>query len=78
MSHNTANCKRYGKDGSLKKGFKKPDGQANPKGNQNFATILKEGFAEVTKMLKDKRPRKNAQSKIVILIDSLGWVVPGN
>ena len=54
MSHNTADCKKYGKDGSLKKGFKKPEGQGNPKGNQ-FATILKEGFAEMTKLLKDQK-----------------------
>ena len=54
MSHNTADCKKYGKDGSLKKGFKKPEGQGNPKGNQ-FATILKEGLAEVTKLLKDQK-----------------------
>ena len=60
MSHNTADCKKYSKDGSLKKGFKKPNGQGNPKGNQNFATILKEGFAEMTKMLKDKKPSKKS------------------
>ena len=59
MTHNTADCKRYGKDGSKKKGFKKKsNGQADPKGNQNFATILKEGFAEMTKMLKDKKTTK--------------------
>ena len=50
MSHNTADCKRYSKDGSLKKGFKKPEGQ----GNQSFVTIMKE-VAEVKKMLKDKK-----------------------
>ena len=55
MSHNTADCKKYSKDGSLKKGFKKPNSQADPKGNQNFATILKEGFVEMTKILKDKK-----------------------
>ena len=58
MSHNTANCKKYGKDGSLKKGFKKPNGQLYPKGSKNFATILKDGFAEMTKILKDKKPSK--------------------
>ena len=59
MTHNTADCKRYCKYGSKKKGFKKKsNGQADPKGNQNFATILKEGFAEMTKMLKDKKPKK--------------------
>ena len=62
MSHNTADCKKYSKDGSLKKGFKKPDGPGKSKDFQNFATIIKEGVkegvAEATKILKDKiRPR---------------------
>ena len=79
MTHNTGNCKKYGKDGSLKKGFKKSGGQAEPKGNQNFVTILKEGFAEMTKILKDKKPsNRNERSKIAIPIDSLGGVVTGN
>ena len=55
MTHNTANCKKYGKDGSLKKGFKKPSGQSDSKGNQNFAQVLKQGFAKMTKILKDKK-----------------------
>ena len=59
MTHNTADCKRYSKDGSEKKGFKKKsNGQTDPKGNQNFATILKEGFAEMTKILMDKKTTK--------------------
>ena len=58
MTHNTGNCKRYNMDRSAKKGFKKSSGQAEPKGNQNFATILKEGFAEMTKILKEKKPSK--------------------
>ena len=58
MTHNTGDCKRYNKDGSTKKGFKKSGSQAEPKGNQNFATILKEGLAEMTKILKDKNPSK--------------------
>ena len=59
MTHNTADCKCYGKDGSKKKGFnKKSNGQSDPKGSQNFATILKEGFAEMTKILKDKKTPK--------------------
>ena len=57
MTHNTANCKKYGKDGSIKKCFKKPSSQSDSK-KQNFATILKEGFAELTKILKDKKPSK--------------------
>ena len=62
MSHNTADCKKYSKDGSLKKGFKKPDGPGKSKDFQNFATIIKEGVkegvAEATKIFKDKiRPR---------------------
>ena len=67
MSHNTADCKRYSKDGSLKKGFKKPDGLGKSKEFQNFATIIKEGVkegvAEATKILKDKkRPRDDNYS----------------
>ena len=65
MTHNTGDCTRYNKDGSSKNGFKKSGGQAEPKGNQNFATILKEGFAEMTKILKvkDKRPSKKRTIK---------------
>ena len=63
MTHNTADCKKFGKYGSLKKGFKKPNGQSDPKGNQNFATILKEGFAEMTKILKDKKLSKKRTIK---------------
>ena len=58
MTHNTANCKKFGMDGSLKKGFKKPNGQSDPSGNQNFVMILKEGFAVMTKILKDKKTSK--------------------
>ena len=58
MTHNTANCKKFGMDGSLKKGFKKSNGQSDLKGNQNFATILKEGFAEMNKILKDTKTNK--------------------
>ena len=60
MTHNTGDCKKYSKDGSLKKGFKKSSGQTEPKGNQNFMTILKEGFAETTKILKDKITNKKS------------------
>ena len=58
MTHNTADCKKYGKEGSLKKRFKKPNGQSDPNGNQNFATIFKEGFTKLAEILKDKKPSK--------------------
>ena len=57
MTHNTANCKRYGKDGSEKRGFKKkPHAQSEPKGNQSYAT--KEDVAELKKMIKDKKLKR--------------------
>ena len=63
MSHNTADCKRYSKDGSLKKGFKKPDGHGNPKGNQSFATFvtkLDERFAAMTDAIKDMNKKRES------------------
>ena len=71
MSHNTADCKKYCKDWSLKKGFKKPNGQLDPKGNQNFAMILKDGFVEMTKILKDKKPSK----KCTIEDSDTNWLI---
>ena len=62
-THNTDDCKKFGRDGSMKKGFKKPNGQSDPKGNQNFAAILKEGFVEMTKILKEKKPSKKRTIK---------------
>ena len=57
MTHNTADCKRYSKDGSEKKGFKKkPYKQSEPTGGQSYAT--KEDVAEIKQMLKDKKAKK--------------------
>ena len=58
MTHNTGNCKKYGNNGSLKKGFKKSGGQADYKMNQNFSQVVKDGFAEMTKILKEKKSDK--------------------
>ena len=56
MTHNTADCKRYSKDGSEKKGFKKKPNGSEPKGGQSYAT--KEDVAELKQMLKDKKAKK--------------------
>jgi hypothetical protein len=48
-THNTGDCKKFDAGGSLKSGFhprKKSDR------NKNFAQIIKEGFAQVTKVFK--------------------------
>ena len=56
MTHNTADCNKYKKKGSLKPNFKKSGSHTGSKKNQNFTTILKEGFAKMTKILKNKKP----------------------
>ena len=71
MTHNTANCKKYDNEGSLKKGFKKLSSQSDSK-KQNFATILKEGFTEMTIIMKDTKPIKK-HMRIVIPADLIGW-----
>ena len=57
MTHNTADCKRYSKDGSEKKGFKKKPNGSEPKGGQSYAT--KEEVAELKQMIKDKKAKKS-------------------
>ena len=77
MTHNTANCNKYKKNRFLKPNYKKSGSQTGSKLNQNFAQVLKEGFAKMTKILKDKKTIRNAVTNTVILTDSLGGVVQG-
>ena len=84
MTHNTGNCKNYYKKGSLKKVFKKSNGKSDSKMNQNFAWFIKNGFAELTKSLKDKKSNKklicnNSDSEWPIESGSTGdWVYVEN
>jgi hypothetical protein len=62
-THNTVDCKKFDAGGSLKSGFlprKKSDR------NENFAQIMKDGFAQVTKAFKKdikKASRKEKKRK---------------
>ena len=61
-THNTGECRRYEKDGTTKKGFKKPNGKF---GNQNFAQAIKEGLSELGTLLKKdfKLSRKRVKAE---------------
>ena len=62
-THNTGNCKKYDKGGALKAGFK-PKGKSAR--SENFAQIMKDGFAKVTKAFKKdikKASRKEKKRK---------------
>ena len=49
-THNTGDCKKYKKGGALKEGFQPRKGKSDR--NENFAQIMKDGFAKVTKAFK--------------------------
>ena len=61
MTHNTGDCKKYDKDGTKKEGFKKKGKYGSM--NQNFAQIMKDGFAEMTSALKKDKESKNKSRK---------------
>ena len=62
MTHNTGDCIKYKKDGTRKKGFKKRGNGSGNQNNQNFAQIMKDGFAKMTKALKkDKKSKQTLQ-----------------
>jgi hypothetical protein len=54
-THNTGDCFKYEKDGTKKKAFRKAKFETK---NQNFAQIMKDGFAKMTKaLMKDKKSK---------------------
>jgi hypothetical protein len=51
-THNTGDCRKYEKNGTKKKGFKKRKKSGSK--NQNFAQVMKYGFVEIKKdLIKD-------------------------
>ena len=58
-NHNTGDCKKFDAGGSLKAGFL-PRKKSNR--NKNFAQIMKDGFAKVTKAFK-KDLKKTSQKE---------------
>ena len=70
MTHDTGKCRKFTKDGTLESGFKPKGGKA--KSNyHNFAKVMKESFAKVTKAFKKdlkkackekKRKQENSNS----------------
>ena len=82
-THNTEICRRYKKDGTLRKGFNKmkmPSG-SKPAG-QNFAQIMKTEFSKLQKsMKKDKtcKKKRNTTMTAILLttLEGLGKVVQG-
>ena len=50
MTHNTGDCKKYKKGGTLKAGFQPKKGKSDR--NENFAQVMKDGFGKVTKAFK--------------------------
>ena len=59
-THNTGDCKKYEKDGNLKAGFQPKKAKSNR--NENFAQVMKDSFAKVTKAFK-KELKKTSQKK---------------
>ena len=63
-THDTSECRKFTKDGTLKPGFKPKGGKA--KSNDHiFAQVKKEGFTKVTKAFKKdlKKARKEKKRK---------------
>ena len=62
MTHNTGDCRKYNKDETFQKSFNKAKSESKDQNNQNFAQIMKDGFAEMTKALKkDKKCKKKSR-----------------
>ena len=81
-THNTGDCKKYGKGGTLKAGFQPRKGKSNRNGN--FTQIVKDGLAKVTKAFKkeskkasQKEKNANTTVKTPTDLESLGQVVLG-
>ena len=77
MTHNTADCNKYEKHGSLKPNFKKSSSHPGSKLNQNFAQALKEGFTKMTKILKDKKSKTKHSHNDSDADWLIGWVSTG-
>ena len=63
-THDTGECRKFTKDGTLKPWFKPKGGKAKSN-DHNFAQDMKEGFVKVTKAFKEdlKKARKEKKRK---------------
>ncbi len=73
-THNTGDCKKFDAGQSLKAGFQ-PKKKSDR--NKNFAQIIKEGFAQVTKAVKKdlkkalQKSKKNTNAAILTALEAL-------